>query len=269
MATVEGGRQGALEHYESFCSRHLGNERTVVVYLPPGYRETHQRYPVVYFHDGQNVFDASTAAYGTAWDAEKAAEQLVSQGRLPPLIMVGIYNTSDRHFEYTYHVDRKLQEGGRGHLYGRFLFEEVKPFVDLCYRTLPDRHHTAVIGSSLGGLLTLCLAQSHWESFELCGALSPSLWWSRSRILRDFKKDNQWLQAMRFWVDMGTRESDSPRSSHAGILRARKLITIFDEARLIPGRDYYYHEVDRGEHNEANWAGRIGMVLLYLFGDRI
>jgi len=261
-------REGRLTFHLDFASAFLEHRRTLAVYLPPGYYDQEDRhYPVVYFHDGQNIFDPATAAFGVAWQADLSAERQFRRGTLPPLLMVGVYNTPARHDEYTMHVDGQRKEGGRGHLYGRFLFEEVKPFIDKHYRTQRGRETTAVIGSSLGGLCSLGLARLHHRSFGCCGILSPSLWWCGGQILNDIEeRDLSWLRTMRFWLDMGTRETHLKRPLHPGIQRLRYLRGLFDVAGLAPGHHYEYQEIIDGEHNEASWASRIDRVLLYFFG---
>jgi predicted alpha/beta superfamily hydrolase len=252
------------DHHD-FYSTFLDNRRTIRVALPPGYHHHHGRCPVLYLHDGQNLFDPSEAAFGVAWHADTAAARLIHAGRIPPLILVGIANTPDRLDEYAIYPDRHEKAGGRGDLYARFVLEEVKPFIDENYRTKPDRDHTAVAGSSMGGLVSLTMARSYPEAFAMCGAVSPSLWWSGERILDEIAAgDPAWMQRMRFWVDMGTKEGRGHVS--AAIRNTRRLIDAFDTAGLAPGRDYYYWEVAGGEHNEAAWAARFDKILLYFFG---
>ena len=180
---------------------------------------------------------------------------------------MGIDNTPDRLDEYAYHPDRREQAGGRGSLYARFVLEEVKPFIDGHYRTQPDRRHTAVAGSSMGGLMSLSMAREHHERFALCGAVSPSLWWADGRALNECEDgDTAWMRRMRFWVDMGTREGSGRGHVTPSIRSTRRLIGCFDAAGLIPGRDYLYWEAAGGEHNEAAWAARFDKILLYFFG---
>ncbi len=263
---------GDIRHHAGFRSKHLGNDRTVVVYLPPDYRtETakDRRYPVLYMHDGQNLFDAATSFLGIEWQADEHAERLIRAGRIEPVIIVGIYNTPDRMNEYTPWPDAGRNAGGRGDLYARFVVEEVKPFVDREYRTLPDRRHTAVAGSSLGGLISLHMARRHPDVFSMCGVISPALMWADRRILKEIESDAaagaQWLSKARFWVDMGTAEGRQIDTFSRAITDTRLLISHFDRAGLAPGRNYYYQEVYEGEHNEAAWAARFDKVLLYFF----
>jgi predicted alpha/beta superfamily hydrolase len=260
---------GELRYHLQFPSIHLGNERTLVVHLPPGYgAEPEHRYPVFYLHDGQNLFDASTSASGIAWRAAETADRLIHDRKISPVILVGIDNTPDRINEYTLHHDARVKAGGKGRLYGRFVVEEVKPFIDRTYRTLPDREHTAVGGSSLGGLISLAMAREHHGHLSMCAILSPALWWARGRLLSSLTRSSSSMPGQRFWLDMGTREGPRRGALPPGIAQARRLVRIFESAGLRPGRDFQYSEVPDGEHNEAAWAARFDQVLLFFFGTK-
>ncbi len=257
---------GDIRFHHEFKSEHLGNERTLAVYSPPGYEsDKEQRYPVLYMHDGQNIFDAATSFLGIEWQADETAERLIKAGRVRPLIIVGIYNNAERVGEYTPWRDEK-RGGGKGDLYAKFLVEEVKPFIDKKYRTLPDRKHTAAAGSSLGGLISLHICARHPETFSMCGAISPALMWSDSRMLKDARERRDWMRETRFWVDMGSKEDRQIAEFSRAIASTRELVAIFDRAGLVPGRDNYNWEVVDGEHNEAHWAARFDKMLLYFFG---
>lgn len=258
---------GSTRVHEAFASRHLEYARTVTVHLPPGYDADEKRsYPVFYLHDGQNLFDASRAAYGMSWHAGETCDRLVREGRLRPLILVGIDNSPARLDEYGHHRDPGHETGGRAFGYGRFLFEELKPFIDRTYRTLPGRIHTGVGGASMGGLVSLGLARTHYRRFSRCAILSPSLWWARSELLDEVEHDYEWMGDFRFWLCMGTREGRRRGHVSSHLERCRRLTKVFDAAGLLPGKDYVYQEVAGGEHNERAWAARFDKVLLYLFG---
>lgn len=261
-----------LVYHTHFRSAHLDNERSVTVYLPPGYEESRERrYPVIYLHDGQNVFEAHTSAFGIAWDAARTADRLIGAGRLEPVIQVAVNNTPDRLFEYAPFADPNVNVNeGRNHAYGLFLFDEVKPFIDRLYRTKSEREQTAIVGSSMGGLSTLSLAWKRHDLFSMAGILSPSLWWSRNRILRELENAESvdWIRTMRFWLDMGNKEGGARAVVPPALQRTRRLVELFDNQGLLPGKDYYYWEVAGGEHNEAHWAARYDKVLLFFFGKR-
>lgn len=256
---------GLIRRHDGFPSRILGTERTILVYLPPGYQREERRYPVLYLHDGQNVFDAATSFSGVEWGADETAQRLIMEGRMQPIIMVAVYH-QDRVNEYTPVMDVMRKEGGQGELYARFLAEELKPFIDENYRTLPEAGHTAVAGSSLGGLISLYLAAGRPQVFGMCAALSPSLSWSRGWILRYLLGTPGWAGRVRFWVDMGTREGRDLESFRHGIMELQNLEGVFRARGLAAERDYHALLIAGGRHHERDWARRFDQVLLYLFG---
>jgi predicted alpha/beta superfamily hydrolase len=250
---------GSLHRHDDFPSSVLGNTRHLEVYVPPGYdADPALRCPTLYLHDGQNLFDPATAAFGVAWDAHTTADRLIRSGAIPPVLLVGIRNTPARMDEYTTRRDPGEKVGGRGRRYARFVACEVKPFIDAHYRTRPERELTGVAGSSLGGLVSLTIAREFHHLFGLCGALSPSLWWARGQVLRGLRVGPSWMRGVRFWLDVGTSEG--------GLERTRELAALFRATGLEPGRGYVYDEVAGGEHNEAAWAARFGDVLRFFFG---
>src|ERR1043166_372084 len=157
---------GDIRFHDAFPSKFLKDERPLIVYLPPGYKSNADlHYPVLYMHDGQNLFDAATSFIGVEWQADETAEKLIKAGKIPPIIIVGIYNTLDRMNEYTPTRDAKRGTGGKGEAYTKFVLQEVKPFIDKTYRTKHGRDDTAIAGSSLGGLISLDMAYKHPEGF--------------------------------------------------------------------------------------------------------
>ena len=130
---------GQLRKHDQFRSRFLRNQRDLIVYLPPGYDEQPwRRFPVLYLHDGQNLFDRATSFAGQDWNVQGAADHLINAGAVAPLIIVGIYNTGkSRIYEYTPTKAPKLG-GGRADRYAKFLLQEVMPFVQQQYRAAPE-----------------------------------------------------------------------------------------------------------------------------------
>lgn len=261
-------RTGTIRTHDRFKSKALSNERILWVWLPPDYETSkNARYPVLYMHDGQNLFDSTTAFIGIEWGADETADRLIRAGRIPPIIIVGIANTPDRMGEYTPWVDESRNSGGKGDAYARFLIDEVKPFIDQSYRTKSDRMNTAVAGSSLGGLISLHLALTHPEVFSKCAAISPSLMWADGRMLREIEAKPSSLKGVRLWFDMGTREGRQIESFNSATKWTRQLATALEKGGLKPDVDYRYLEVEGGEHNEAVWAARLDQILVFLFSQ--
>jgi predicted alpha/beta superfamily hydrolase len=245
----------------AFRSDVFGSERHVWVYLPPGYEDDESRYPVLYMHDGQNVFDGATAFIaGKEWRADETAEQLIDEGRIEPLIIVAVDNGGEsRIAEYT--PSEHEGRGGGADAHRRMLIEEVKPWVDGTWRTRPGREDTGLAGSSLGGLVSLWIGLSRPETFGKVAALSTSVWWDDGFILR-FVESLPEAPAARIWVDTGTREGDR---SIEGNRRLRDALT----ARgWREGVDLRYVEAEGAPHSETAWAGRFPAVLEFLYPPR-
>ena len=245
---------GTLQLVEKFKSPQLGNERTLRIYLPPSYGSaTRRRYPVLYMHDGQNLFDGKTASYGTEWNIDEVADRLVRQGDMEEVIVVGIDNTKDRIAEYTPCCDPK-HGGGKLNAYADFVAKTVKPWVDKQYRTKPGRQHTAVMGSSLGGLASIGIAQRYPQLFSMAGGVSSSFWWNNQEEVKHPPK----RMPVRFYIDVGT-VYDGQEDSEA--FRRALVKNGYRE-----GRDLLFLTDEGGRHNEQSWAGRVHVALAWFFG---
>jgi predicted alpha/beta superfamily hydrolase len=253
---------GNFRRHETFHSSFLENTRDLLVYLPPGYEENvERRYPVFYLHDGQNLFDPATAFIpGQDWRVDETAEHLIRAGEIEPLIMVGIYNTGEHRMkEYTPSLDPAHPQSGKADLYGRFLVEELKPFIDSHYRTLTGGEHTGLGGSSLGGLVSLYLALRFPGEFQRVGAMSPSVWWHRRMILRHVERLPE-KPPLRIWLDIGADEG----SQHVRYVRQLRLK--LEKKGWRPGEDLAFVEAPGAGHTEAAWAERAPAMLRFLFG---
>jgi predicted alpha/beta superfamily hydrolase len=242
----------------NFFSESLQNERPVDIYLPPGYEtETEQYYPVIYMHDGNNLFDPNIAFGDVHWEVDTTIEKLLKINQIEKLIVVGIHNTMGRNYEYTW-VPMELhgkEEGGGGSKYAEFIIKELKPFIDSNYRTLKDRENTAVIGSSLGGLISLYLGKYYPDTFSKIGAMSASLWWAGGAVIEDLKDIRKDLK---IWLDMGTGE----RMANDLFIRLKELLVNkgYVEAETV----VFLEDLDAG-HNEHDWAKRFYLPLLFFF----
>ncbi len=128
--------------------------------------QSEAKYPVLYLHDGQNLFDAATAFGNQEWGVDEAAEELITSGVIEPLIIVGIYNAGEKRLEEYTHVRNRKGQGGRARRHAQFVVEELKPFIDSTYRTLSDPANTGLGGSSLGGLVTLYMGLHYPRGFR-------------------------------------------------------------------------------------------------------
>lgn len=248
-----------LQKHEKFRSRFLRNQRDLIVYLPPGYGGGPLgHFPVLYLHDGQNLFDGATSFIpGMDWHVGQTADHMIHAGVVQPLIIVGMYNTKARIREYTpTHVPRL--GGGRADRYAKFLIEEVKPFIDRTYRTAAGPRATGIGGSSLGGLVSLYLGLKHSKIFGQIAALSPSVWWNQLVIHR-FAEAAPVDPRPRIWLDIGTREG--PRI----VQDVERFRDVLLGKGWELGRDLHYERIEGAEHNEAAWAARVGPFLKFLF----
>jgi predicted alpha/beta superfamily hydrolase len=256
---------GNIHRHANFPSKILRNRRDVLVYLPPGYRQAStRRYPVLYLHDGQNVFDAATSFAGVEWGVDETAQELIRRKLIEPLIIVAIANTGeDRIHEYAptpARIDPPKRKRSKGQLrnYGRFLIEELKPFIDRKYRTRREAQFTALGGSSLGGLATLVLGLWFPNYFSRLAVMSPSIWWDDCLIYKIVDAlDETAKPPLKIWLDTGTQE---PGWERARVLRDRLV-----EKGWRLHDDLHYLEVEGADHSEGAWGARIDPVLRFLF----
>jgi predicted alpha/beta superfamily hydrolase len=249
-----------LIKHQQFPSRHLRNRRDLIVYLPPEYHQhPEQRFPVLFLHDGQNLFDGATSFIpGMDWHVGQTADDLIYAGAITPLIIVGIYNVGEHRIrEYTPTRIPKLG-GGRADRYARFLLEEVRPFLAKNYRVCEGSQSTGIGGSSLGGLVSLYLGLRLPGIFGRIAALSPSVWWNERVILR-FAQRAATEPRPRIWLDIGANEG--PRI----VDDVEKFRDILVEKGWRLDETLHYERVPDAEHNEAAWAKRVGPFLQFLF----
>jgi predicted alpha/beta superfamily hydrolase len=254
-----------LRLHRDFASVYLPDKRDVIVYLPPGYDEhPEENYPVLYLHDGQNLFDPGTSFIrGRTWQVREQADAAIEAGEVEPLLIVGIYNTGDRRLaEYTPDTNRQMG-GGEADKYGLLLTRELMPWLVGTYRVRRGREDTGLGGSSLGGLVSLYLALLHPESFGKLAILSPSVWWNRKSILGILnERAPQIRERPRMWLDVGDREG------HRTLRDAEHLARRLKANGWRPGETLHFERVAGGTHDEASWAARVRPMLRFLFAGR-
>ena len=246
---------GSLRVLRHLRSPQLGNERDLYIYLPPSYDGSDRRYPVIYMHDGQNLFDPKTSFAGE-WNVDGILDQASSEGL--EAIVVGIPNMGpERCSEYSPFDDPK-HGPGNGDAYLAFITDTIKPIIDEDFRTLPEREQTGIAGSSMGGLISLYAFFRKSDVFGFTGVMSPALWYGKRGIFKYLETVTH--VGGRVYLDVGTKEG------------SKELEDVLDlRDRLVKmgyrsGEDLLY-VIDRGgTHNEASWARRLGKELRFLLG---
>lgn len=242
---------GRVIRYRGHASAALGNSRDLFIYLPRNYGRGDRRYPVLYAHDGQNLF-GSEALFG-GWRLAETADRLIAEGRLRELIILGVANTSERMSEYI-----PPEDGGRADAYGRYLIDELKPFIDRHLKTLTGPENTGVMGSSLGGIVSLQLGWTRPDVFGRVGALSSSFWLDKFTA----KLSTDRLPAgLRIWIDSGTAGASA--DGYEGTVRVRD--QLLGRGLALGGRLRHFVHHGAG-HNEAAWRARVDRPLVAMFG---
>ena len=241
---------GIVEVHEDMQSHGL-RPRDVQVWLPPDYAEsTDRRYPVLYLHDGQQVFDPATSTHGVDWGVDETLTRLIDAGRMEPILVVAISNTEDRGEEY-------MDESKLG-AYMSFVVDTVKPFVDEAYRTMSDRDHTAVMGSSAGGHVSFQLLWKYPQVFSMAGCLSPAFFLNFQKLRAgDWPGDH----SIRLYIDNGGLGLEKMLQPGCDVM-----LETLPSMGLTFGRDLFWQYDAEAEHSEAAWNARVDQPLLMMFG---
>jgi len=258
---TKGGRQkvvrgqitGTVKYHRGMKGAGI-QDRDVIVWLPPGYQiDKNTRYPVVYMHDGQNVFDPATSSFGVDWQVDETADSLIKKKSIPPLIVVGIYNTTDRFREYT--------PGEKGDAYVNFVVNTVKPFIDTTYRTKRDRKNTIVGGSSAGGIISFMIVWEHSDIFSKAICMSPAFKSPSSLAMSfDYVKvvaESRRRENVFFYIDNGGVGLES--QLQPGI---DGMVSALKKKGYKEQKDYVYIVDSNARHFEADWAKRFPNALM-------
>ena len=240
--------------YGSGCRRGIARRKTQA-----------RHYPIFYLNDGQNLFDPATAYIGVDWQADQAADRLIREGKIPPLIIVGIDNAQrQRPKEYLpYRSFHPPVMRPQGKCYPDFLINEVMPFVYQRYRIARGPENTGLGGSSLGAIISLYTAMERPGVFGRLLLESPSLFISNRQLLKSSRSFRQWPQ--RIFLAIGTREAGSEERDREVVKDVRELESILRQAGL--GEDRLRVRIDDGAtHSEREWAKRFPEALAFLFG---
>ncbi|MBI4810055.1 MAG: histidine kinase [Ignavibacteriales bacterium] len=244
---------GTVKYHRELKGVGLNYPRDLIVWLPPSYDVgTSKHYPVLYMHDGQNIIDPATSFIGYDWHIDAVADSLIRAVKMKEIIVVGIYNTPDRNNEYD---DYNL-----GHAYMRFVVENVKKLIDSTYRTMPDRQNTAVMGSSMGGLISFLLVWNYPEVFSQAGCVSPLFRESLTRTIENYKGQDKQI---RIYIDNGEMGLDEQLQQGCD-----NMLGALQKIGFVIGENLEWYRDTTAEHNEHAWAKRVWRPLLFMYENR-
>ncbi len=260
MEELEGtGRAnpGEVRFIDDFPMPELGTVRDIWVYTPPGYYETDKFYPVIYMHDGQNLFYRDLA-YSGEWMVDETIDGLVAKGLFDGAIVVGIANGGERRVsEYSPYAASFNGMETTAIPYLIDVVMSVKPWAEREFRILPGAENSSLAGSSLGGLISLYSVLIFAGEFESIIAMSPSIWVDDRAILRDYQQSPSAISGLRFYLDMGSGEGGENVENTREMADLLSAYGVTDLQLVIdPGAG----------HNEAAWRDRFPHVLAWLYG---
>ena len=266
---------GVVTRHADFPSRHIAS-RHVDVWRPPAdAKKPATRYPVIYMHDGQNLFDPALSFIGVDWGMDKAMLRLIREKRGPGAIIVGIWNSPLRIQEYMPQkplissegqpiLSRFIEQTGGGPLadgYLRFLVTELKPFIDAHYPTLPDPVHTWVMGSSMGGLVSLYALIEYPDVFAGAACLSTHWPIGEEALVDALGAALPRAGRHRLYFDFGTETLDADYEPWQ-----RRMDEWLRTAGYREGRDWLTRKFEGAEHSERAWRARVHAPLAFLLG---
>lgn len=251
---VTGQITGTVEYIRNTTGEGL-LPRDIIIRLPEGYNTSTDRYPVLYMHDGQNIFDPKTCGFGVDWQLDEWADSLNRTGAMRKTIIVGLYNTSHRRAEYG------LTDTGAAYM--KYLVTKIKPMIDSAYRTLPDKNNTFVGGSSMGGLISFRIIWTYPDVFAGALCFSPAFKFMWIDAVTEVEQYSGPKKNIKFYFDNGGVGLDA--NLQPGL---DAMLSALNKQGYKEGKDYMLVIDKDADHNETAWAKRAGNALLYILGTR-
>ncbi|MEN0002594.1 MAG: alpha/beta hydrolase-fold protein [Bacteroidota bacterium] len=275
--------KGTLSQLPDFESKYIGS-RNIEIYLPPGYEQnSNERYPVLYMHDGQNLFNGATGYSGQEWRMDENLDSLIALGQIEPCIVVGPWNATVARFtEYMPQapvqnlpdsvkagLDNQLLAALSADRYLKFLVEELKPYIDTNYRTKADPPNTFLAGSSMGGLISMYTIANYPAIFG--GAACLSTHWPISldnstpavahAVIDFFGENLPDPSNHQLYFDFGTEGLDAFYEPYQQRMDVR-----LREKGYTKGKNWLSQKFPGDGHNERSWANRMALPLTFLLG---
>lgn len=241
---------------ENFKIPQLKTTRKIWIYLPPDYETSGKKYPVIYMHDGQNLFDDYTSFSGE-WSVDETLNKLYEEtGK--SAIVIGIDNGGEtRLAEYSPWNNEKYKTTGEGDLYVDFLIQTLKPYIDKNYRTQKQASKTVIMGSSMGGLISLYASVKYPDIFGKAGIFSPAFWFVSKDLKTYLHKNRNNLRNSKFYFVAGKNEDETMASEIENIdnLLLRK---------SVPEKNIAVKIDEDGTHSETYWKRELKQALIWL-----
>jgi predicted alpha/beta superfamily hydrolase len=254
--TIESRPSSAQENVHVLAPimiQELSRERLIRVYLPPDYKSSNNSYPVIYAHDGQNLFDDTTSYVGE-WGLDESLNQLASEIGFEA-ILVGIDNGQAKRINELSPWTNEKYGVAEGDEYLNFIVNQLKPMIDSTYRTMPEREHTAIMGSSLGGLMSHYAIYRYPGVFSKAIIFSPSYWYAEE--VWNFTTAHPLPQDAKIWLEIGAKEGEAVDNTNK-----------MYEVILATGhpQENIVRKIDpEGEHNETSWRRQFVPAVKWLF----
>lgn len=241
---------------EHFKIPQLNSTRKIWIYLPPDYQNSGKKYPVIYMQDGQNLFDDYTSFSGE-WQVDETLDAIYNEtGR--SAIVIGIDNGGDQRLaEYSPWNNAKYKTTGQGNLYADFLAKTLKPFIDKTYRTQRQTSKTIILGSSMGGLISLYTAVKYPETFGKTGIFSPAFWFVSKDLKNYLNRNKKNIRHSEFYFVAG-KDEDETMVPEIEATQSELINNSVDPKNIIVKID------QDGTHSETYWKRELKQALMWL-----
>ncbi|MBB6462498.1 alpha/beta hydrolase-fold protein [Flammeovirga kamogawensis] len=246
----QGQITGTVEYIKDFHIDGL-KDRDIIIWLPPSYKTNQtKRYPVLYMHDGQNTIDPRTSSFGVDWQVDETVTNLIENKKLQEIIIVASYCTEDRNADYG---DTK-----KGKLYRKSLAIDLKKYIDIKYRTKPQKQHTAIAGSSMGGLVSFMSAWEYPEVYKGAICMSPAFKYEDFDYINTITEDNK--KDLILYIDNGGKGVDiilQPGVEKMEKELLKKGYKLNDDLFVVFNK--------KAKHSEGDWALRFPYAIELFF----
>ena len=256
-------KNGRWVFLESFNNDQGLAARHIKILLPADYDASQKRYRVVYFHDGQNLFEDSEASFGQEWMVDEHYDELIAEGLIHPAIIVGVWSTGDtRTMEYVGGCD----SGDAKDKYAAWVVHSLKPYIDHHYRTKSEAEFTTTMGSSFGGIISWYLSWNHPQIFGQAGCVSTAFFCGGIQLLEQIVAYSGGKKPVRYWIDAGYAEDGiiDAGGRNAYVVKNRTFAEKLAALGWRDGDDLGFLEVPGATHSEQSWSERVKQILYFL-----